>query len=236
MSNSIRSSSTRRRTRRPVVLVMQHGAGLDEWQRALAVQVAEDGFIAVAPDLWSGTGPDGGNWDASEFIDDAMRAAAGRSRRPNRCAATRRRGIRLEAAAGEWKVRIGGLLRRRRQQLQVCRRNTGAQCLGGVLWRAAARGGDGEDQRTSPRVLWRKRRPRHGDRRADATGHDTTRQAVTRRSCIRRPPTHSSCFRISARTTARLPTHGRERSSSFAGTSIRRAHFHGRCARKAIHE
>ena len=61
-----------------VVLVMQHGVGLDEWQRALAVQVAEDGFIAVAPDLWSGTGPDGGNWDASEFIDDAMRAAAGK--------------------------------------------------------------------------------------------------------------------------------------------------------------
>lgn len=61
-----------------VVLVMQHGVGLDEWQRALAVQVAEDGFIAIAPDLWSGTGPNGGNWDASEFVDDAMRAAAGK--------------------------------------------------------------------------------------------------------------------------------------------------------------
>lgn len=61
-----------------VVLVMQHGVGLDEWQRALAVQVAQDGFIAVAPDLWSGTGPNGGNWDSSEFIDDAMRAAAGK--------------------------------------------------------------------------------------------------------------------------------------------------------------
>jgi carboxymethylenebutenolidase len=61
-----------------VVIVMQHGVGLDDWQRALAVQVAEDGFIAVAPDLWSGTGPNGGNWDASPFIDDAMRAAAGK--------------------------------------------------------------------------------------------------------------------------------------------------------------
>ena len=60
-----------------VVLVMHHGVGLDEWQRALAVQVAEDGFIAVAADLWSGTGPNGGNWEDSEFIDDAMRAAAG---------------------------------------------------------------------------------------------------------------------------------------------------------------
>lgn len=61
-----------------VVLVMQHGVGLDEWQRAVAVQIAEDGFIAVAPDLWSGTGPNGGNWDASPFIDDAIRAAAGK--------------------------------------------------------------------------------------------------------------------------------------------------------------
>jgi carboxymethylenebutenolidase len=61
-----------------VVVVMQHGVGLDEWQRALAVQIAEDGFIAIAPDLWSGTGPNGGNWDASPFIDDAMRNAAGK--------------------------------------------------------------------------------------------------------------------------------------------------------------
>jgi carboxymethylenebutenolidase len=61
-----------------VVIVMQHGVGVDEWQRALAVQVAEDGFLAVLPDLWSGTGPNGGNWDASEFIDDAVRNAAGK--------------------------------------------------------------------------------------------------------------------------------------------------------------
>ena len=60
------------------VIVMQHGVGLDDWQRALADQIAHDGFIAVAPDLWSGTGPNGGNWDSSEFIDDAIRAAAGK--------------------------------------------------------------------------------------------------------------------------------------------------------------
>ncbi len=61
-----------------VVIVMQHGVGLDEWQRALVDQIAQDGFIAVAPDLWSGTGPNGGNWDASEFVDDAVRNAAGK--------------------------------------------------------------------------------------------------------------------------------------------------------------
>src|SRR4029453_18317315 len=54
------------------VIVMQHGVGVDEWQRALAYQIAEDGFIAVLPDLWSGTGPNGGNWDASGgFVGDA---------------------------------------------------------------------------------------------------------------------------------------------------------------------
>jgi carboxymethylenebutenolidase len=61
-----------------VVIVMQHGVGVDEWQRALADQIAQDGFIAVLPDLWSGTGPNGGNWDASEFVDDAVRNAAGK--------------------------------------------------------------------------------------------------------------------------------------------------------------
>jgi carboxymethylenebutenolidase len=57
---------------------MQHGVGVEEWQQALADQVAQDGFIAVLPDLWSGTGPNGGNHDASEFIDDAVRNAAGK--------------------------------------------------------------------------------------------------------------------------------------------------------------
>lgn len=61
-----------------VVVVMPHGTGLDHWHYALAVQVAEDGFIAVAPDIWSGIGPNGGNTDSFEFPDDAMRAAAGK--------------------------------------------------------------------------------------------------------------------------------------------------------------
>jgi len=60
------------------VIVMEHGVGVEEWQQALADQIAQDGFIAVLPDLWSGTGPNGGNQDASEFIDDAVRNAAGK--------------------------------------------------------------------------------------------------------------------------------------------------------------
>jgi carboxymethylenebutenolidase len=61
-----------------VVIVMQHGVGLDDWMRSVADQLAHDGFIAVAPDAWSGTGPNGGNRDSFQFDDDALRAAAGR--------------------------------------------------------------------------------------------------------------------------------------------------------------
>jgi carboxymethylenebutenolidase len=60
----------------PVVIVMQHGPGMDDWQRALADQLALQGFIAVAADLYSGLGPNGGNWDSFEGVDAAMRAAA----------------------------------------------------------------------------------------------------------------------------------------------------------------
>lgn len=61
----------------PVVVVMQHGTGLDYWMRAVADQLALEGFIAVAPDLWSGTGPKGGNWDSFGALDEAIRAGNG---------------------------------------------------------------------------------------------------------------------------------------------------------------
>src|SRR5262249_61287581 len=57
-------------------IVMQHAVGLDDWTRSVADQLAQQGFIAVAPDPWSGIGPNGGNRDSFEFDDDAMRAAA----------------------------------------------------------------------------------------------------------------------------------------------------------------
>lgn len=57
----------------PVVIVMQHGPGLDDWVRAVADQLASEGFIAVAPDLFSGFGPNGGNYDSFKSPDEAMR-------------------------------------------------------------------------------------------------------------------------------------------------------------------
>jgi carboxymethylenebutenolidase len=59
-----------------VVIVMQHGTGLDDWMRSVADQIAHEGYIAVAPDIWSGTGSNGGGRDSFQFDDDAMKAAA----------------------------------------------------------------------------------------------------------------------------------------------------------------
>ena len=44
----------------PVVLVIHEIFGLTDWVEDLADQVAEAGYIAVAPDLLSGMGPNGG--------------------------------------------------------------------------------------------------------------------------------------------------------------------------------
>jgi carboxymethylenebutenolidase len=53
---------------------MSHEAGLDDWMRAVADQLATDGFIAVAPDILAGRGPNGGNCDSFRFPADVIRA------------------------------------------------------------------------------------------------------------------------------------------------------------------
>ena len=44
----------------PVVLVVHDIRGLSDWARSVADQLAQDGFIAIAPDFLSGRGPNGG--------------------------------------------------------------------------------------------------------------------------------------------------------------------------------
>ncbi len=46
--------------KRPVVLIIHEIFGMSDWVQDLADQVAAAGYIAVAPDLLSGMGPDGG--------------------------------------------------------------------------------------------------------------------------------------------------------------------------------
>ena len=51
-------------TKAPVILVIHEIFGLSDWVRAVADQFAAEGFIAVAPDLISGRGPNGGGSDS----------------------------------------------------------------------------------------------------------------------------------------------------------------------------
>src|ERR1700688_4000377 len=46
--------------KRPVVLVIHEIFGLSDWAQELADDLAAAGYIAVAPDLLSGMGPNGG--------------------------------------------------------------------------------------------------------------------------------------------------------------------------------
>jgi carboxymethylenebutenolidase len=48
----------------PVVIVIHEIFGLTDWVRAVADQLAAEGFIAIAPDLLSGKGPNGGGTDS----------------------------------------------------------------------------------------------------------------------------------------------------------------------------
>jgi carboxymethylenebutenolidase len=48
----------------PVVIVIHEIFGMTDWVRAVADQLAAEGFIAVAPDLLSGMGPNGGGTES----------------------------------------------------------------------------------------------------------------------------------------------------------------------------
>ncbi|MDH5368017.1 MAG: dienelactone hydrolase family protein [Cyclobacteriaceae bacterium] len=56
------------------VIVIHENRGLNDWARGMADQIAEAGYIAIAPDLLSGSGPDGGK--TADFANsDAARTA-----------------------------------------------------------------------------------------------------------------------------------------------------------------
>jgi carboxymethylenebutenolidase len=58
----------------PVVIVIHEIFGLSDWARSVADQLAANGYIAIAPDLLSGMGPNGGK--SSDFLTvDAAREA-----------------------------------------------------------------------------------------------------------------------------------------------------------------
>lgn len=56
-----------------VVIVIQEVFGLTDWIRAVADQLAREGFIAVAPDLVSGHGPGGGGTESVPGRDEVVK-------------------------------------------------------------------------------------------------------------------------------------------------------------------
>jgi carboxymethylenebutenolidase len=68
-----------------VIVVIQPAPGMDigeaprkgqgaNWLRAVSDQIALQGFIAILPDLSSGLGPNGGDFDSFHFADDVAKA------------------------------------------------------------------------------------------------------------------------------------------------------------------
>lgn len=66
-----------RKDKAPVVILIHEIFGLSDWMRATADQLAKDGFIAVAPDLISGKGPNGGGTDSAASKDDVVKLIRG---------------------------------------------------------------------------------------------------------------------------------------------------------------
>jgi carboxymethylenebutenolidase len=62
--------------KRPVVILIHEIFGMSDWIQDLADQVAAAGYIAVAPDLLSGMGPNGGR--TSAFAQDKVTEAVSR--------------------------------------------------------------------------------------------------------------------------------------------------------------
>lgn len=57
----------------PIVIMMHHAPGMDEWSQSVADQLSREGFIAILPDLMSGMGPNGGNYDSFFSPDEALK-------------------------------------------------------------------------------------------------------------------------------------------------------------------
>lgn len=58
----------------PVVLIIHENRGLNDWARSLADQLAEAGYLAVAPDMLSEMAPGGGGTSDFATTDDARNA------------------------------------------------------------------------------------------------------------------------------------------------------------------
>lgn len=92
-----------RKDKAPVVIVIHEIYGLTDWIRGVADQLARDGYIAVAPDLVSGKGPNGGGTESFTSRDDVVKVIRGLSNEEviARLHAVRSWAIKLPAANGK---------------------------------------------------------------------------------------------------------------------------------------
>lgn len=92
-----------RKDNAPVVIVIHEIFGLSDWIRNVADQLAREGFIAIAPDLITGKGPNGGGTESVSSRDDVV--ALVRQLTPEevnaRMNAVRAYGMKLPAANGK---------------------------------------------------------------------------------------------------------------------------------------
>ena len=91
-----------RKDKAPIVIVIHEIFGLSDWIRAVADQLAKEGFIAIAPDLVSGKGPGGGGTEAAPDRDAVVKLVTSLSA-PEvqaRLDAAREYAIKLPASSG----------------------------------------------------------------------------------------------------------------------------------------
>jgi carboxymethylenebutenolidase len=90
----------------PVVMVIHEIFGETDWVRGVADQLAADGFIAIAPDMLSGHGPNGGGSDSLGGQQNVVRTI--REVRPAEVVAdlnaTREYALKLPSASGKLAV------------------------------------------------------------------------------------------------------------------------------------
>jgi carboxymethylenebutenolidase len=61
----------------PIVILIHEIFGLSDWVKEMADELAAAGYIVVAPDLLSGTGPNGGGTDSYSGMDTITKAVSG---------------------------------------------------------------------------------------------------------------------------------------------------------------
>lgn len=91
-----------RSSRAGAVIVVHENRGLNDWARAVADQLAEDGFVAIAVDLLSGKGPGGGHTDSIPPGEvGKVLASLSREEINDRLDAVRAHAIQIPAANGQ---------------------------------------------------------------------------------------------------------------------------------------